>query len=82
VNIVMLWWIYVMKCLQKTSKILLTLKSDDLNATYKCISYDPGEWNFPIQDIDRVNYILKGSIRGKNVTFPMDANNRCFSSFH
>jgi hypothetical protein len=59
-----------------------TLKSDDRNATYKSISYDPGVWNFPIEDIGRVNYILKGPIREENVTFPVDDKSSCFSSFH
>jgi hypothetical protein len=67
---------------QQDSVDVNTLKFDDLNATYKSISYDSGEWNFPVEDSGGVNYILKGPIREENLTFPVDDKSRRFSSFH
>jgi hypothetical protein len=72
----------VSKKKQKGSVNVNTLKSDDLFATYESISYDPGEWNFPMEDTERVNYILKRPTREENVTFPVDDKSKRFSSSH
>jgi hypothetical protein len=53
-----------------------------LTQNINLFNYDPGEWNFPIQDIDIVDYNLKEPIQEENVTFPVEDKKRSSSSFH
>lgn len=54
-----------------------TVTDSEINKT----GYDPGEWSLPIHEKDRVALVRKGPIRQDVAKYPVDSNNRHFSSF-